>query len=71
MKLRSFLKEHGQTAVEYMLMMAVSAGMGLTFMKKFQAYMFDNPNSYMAVQMNFYKRMFNGDPRYKTYRLPR
>ena len=71
MKFHSFLKQHGQTAVEYILMLAVSAGLGLTFMKKFQGYMFDNPDSYMNVQMNFYKAMFNSEMRFKKYRLPR
>ncbi len=52
-------------------MLAVSAGLGLTFMKKFQGYMFDNPDSYMNVQMNFYKAMFNSEMRFKKYRLPR
>lgn len=71
MKLRKFLKDKGQTSIEYILMLAVSVGLGLTFMKNFQAYLIDNPDSYINIHMKFYKDLFDPDLGYKKYRLPR
>ncbi len=71
MMLRRFLNKKGQTAVEYLLVMSVSIGLGLTFFKKFQKYMLDNPNSYINIHMQFYKNMYDPNHGFKKYRLPR
>lgn len=71
MKLRVILKDKGQTSVEYLLLMAVSIGLGMTFFKKFEGYMLTNPNSYMNVQMEFYRRLYDPASGLKKYRLPR
>lgn len=71
MKLSSFLKNKGQTSVEYLLMLTVSVGLGMTFFKKFQGYLLDNPNSYMKIQMEAYKRLYDPSTGLKKYHLPR
>ncbi len=67
------LGQWGQTAVEYLLMLAVSIGLGITFTKKVQAYLVENPDSYINNYLNSYRQIFNsGSPGgYKRYRLPR
>lgn len=71
MKFFRGLQQKGQTSVEYLLLMAVSVGLGLLFFKKFNKYMLDNPNSYLRTQMKFYERLFDPQIGYKKYRLPR
>lgn len=71
MKLQTLLKEYGQTSVEYLLMLAVSVGLGITFFKKFEGYLVTNPNSYMNIQMEYYKRLYDPASGLKRYRLPR
>jgi len=73
MKLPRILKQSGQTSMEYLLMLAVSIGLGMTFMKKVQEYLVDNPNSYINNYLNSYKEIFSsGSPGgYKRYRIPR
>jgi len=71
MKFRRFFKQKGQTSVEYMLMIVVSVGIGLTFFKKFEGYLLTNPDSYMNIQMEFYKNLYDPQFGYKKYRLPR
>ncbi len=67
MKLRQFLTEKGQTAIEYLLMVAMSAMMGVQFFKKFSAYMMENNNA----KIRMFEQMFNPDLKFKKYRLPR
>lgn len=67
----SFLKQLGQTSIEYMLLMAVSVGLGLTATKKIREFLIDNPNSVISKQLNIYKQMWVSDPRYQQYRIPR
>jgi hypothetical protein len=71
MKIQHFLLEKGQTSLEYALVIAVSAGLGLTFLKKFKGYMLDNPDSYVRLQLKLYERMFDPSLNYKRFRLPR
>jgi hypothetical protein len=71
MKIKAFLKNSGQTSLEYLLLVAVSVGLGLVFFKKFQQYLLDNPNSYIKTQLKFYERLFDPSMNYKKYRLPR
>ena len=65
------LREKGQTSVEYLLVVAVAAGMCVTFFKKFQGYLIDNPNSYMNIHKAYYERMFDPQLKYKRFYLPR
>lgn len=71
MKLKEFLKQKGQTSVEYLLMLVVSIGLGLTFFKKFEGYLLTNPNSYMRIQMDYYKALYDPAQGLKRYALPR
>jgi hypothetical protein len=71
MKLRFLLNKLGQTSVEYLLMLVVSIGLGLTFFKKFEGYLLTNPNSYMNIQMEYYKALYDPAQGLKKYRLPR
>jgi hypothetical protein len=72
MKLRKYLKQTGQTSIEYILMLSVSVSMGVAFFKKFEAYLISNPDSYVKSQMNLYTKIFmDPDLKFKRYRLPR
>lgn len=71
MKLRTYLKQRGQTSVEYMLMLIVAVGLGLTFFKNFQKFLLTNPDSYINIHMTFYKALFDPQLGYKKFRLPR
>lgn len=73
MKVLRFLTEKGQTAVEYLLILSVSIALALTFFRKLNEYFFDtnNPKSYMAVHMRFYKELYDPQHGYKKFRLPR
>ncbi len=71
MKLRMFLKQKGQTSVEYLLMLVMAVGLGLTFFKKFQGYLLTNQDSYINIHMTFYKQLFDPQLGYKRFRLPR
>jgi hypothetical protein len=71
MKLQNWIPEKGQTAVEYLLLMAVSVGLCLTFYKKFQDYLLKNPNSYVNSHLNFFKSQYDPNQGLKRYHLPR
>ena len=71
MKLQMYLKQGGQTSVEYLLMLVVSISLGLTFFKKFEGYLLTNQDSYMNIQLQFYKQLFDPQLGYKKFRLPR
>ena len=71
MKLRMYLKQVGQTSVEYLLMMVVAVSLGLTFFKKFEGFLLTNQDSYMNTHLQFYKQLFDPQLGYKKFRLPR
>ncbi len=73
MKRRFFKNELGQTAVEYCLMIAVSASLGITFFKKMNEYMIDNPNGIIAKPLKIFKQRLEADSsgRYKKFPLRR
>jgi hypothetical protein len=52
-------------------MLVVSIGLGLTFFKKFEGYLLTNPNSYMNIQIEYYKALYDPEQGLKKYRLPR
>ena len=71
MKPSTYLKQKGQTSVEYLLMLVVAVGLGLTFFKSFQKYLLTNEDSYIKVHMTFYEKLFDPELGYKRFRLPR
>lgn len=62
--------EAGQTAVEYLLLIAVAVGIGLTFFKKMDQYLIKNPNGLISKPLNSFKKSI-GTPaeRYKRFPL--
>lgn len=62
------MREKGQTSIEYLLILVVSIGLGITFYNKMSEYFLKNPNSFIAKSLNNYKRVL-GSPegRYKTF----
>lgn len=71
MKRSFFFKELGQTSTEYLLLMCVSVGLGLTFMKKFEGYFLKNPDSFVNKQIQLHTKLFDASSGLKRYRLPR
>ena len=69
--LRKILKQRGQTAIEYIMMLAVVGGLGMTFMKKMDEYLLQNPNSYINNYLNSYKAVLKADPKYQRFQLIR
>ena len=66
--LRHILKnKRGQTSVEYLLLIVVAVGFGLTFAKKMDEYLIKNPNGIIAKPLNNFKNKLNEDTsgRYK------
>ena len=64
--------QRGQTSVEYLLMIAVSITLGITFKKRMEEYFFKNPNSFIAGSIRNYRVLFAGNPGdrpYKTFRV--
>lgn len=59
--------QKGQVAVEYLLMVVVAITLGLTFKKRMDEFFFKNPNSFITRSLNNYKRLFEGDGRYKRF----
>lgn len=67
---RFFIKsEEGQTAVEYLLLIVVSVSLGLTFLKKMDEYVINNPQGLIGGPLNQFKTQLNQDPtgRYRTF----
>ncbi len=60
----------GQTSVEYMLLVAVSIGLGITFFKKMDEYLLKNPNSFIGRSLNSYRSALNADPTGRYSRFP-
>ena len=70
--MRRLLNELGQTAVEYLLVTAVSIGLGVTFTKKVSALLVDNPNSFIQQYISRYNELLNnqrGNRPYKTFKV--
>jgi hypothetical protein len=71
MSFRKFLKQKGQTSLEYLLVLTVSVGLGYTMFRKLDAWFLTNPNSYIGGQLNSFKKILNTSPRYERYSVPR
>jgi hypothetical protein len=68
--MRRILKsKKGQTSVEYLLLIVVAVGFGLTFAKKMDEYLIKNPNGLISKPLNGFKNKLNQDPtgRYRVY----
>lgn len=69
--IRYFIQsESGQTAVEYLLLIVVAVSLGLTFMKKMDEYVINNPNGMIGKPLKNFEEKLNQDPtgRYRYYR---
>lgn len=73
MKRRFFKNELGQTAVEYCLLIAVSATLGIAFFKKMDEYMIRSPDGIIAKPLRIFKERLNSDTegRYRYFPLRR
>lgn len=72
--IRRFLgNKAGQTAIEYLLLIVVSIGLGVAFYKKMKEYLLDSPNSIISKQLNSFTNKINQDPtgRYRRFRVPK
>ena len=73
-RLRKFLNQKGQTAMEYLLLTAVSVSLGVTFTKKVSALLVDNPNSFIGAYITRYNQLLNqrsGNRPYKRFNVQR
>lgn len=50
--MKRFLRHQGQTSVEYMLILVVTIGIGISFKEKMEEFMLTNPNSFISKQLN-------------------
>jgi hypothetical protein len=68
-----FLNHRGQTAVEYVLLVAVAISIGLAFKSKMEEFILTNPNSLVARQINSFSQQFSNDTsgRYSYFSLRR
>lgn len=64
------LKDKGQTSIEYLLMVVVSIGLGMTFLKRMKEYFLSDPNSAFAKSFELQKRSLGAAP-YKKFPLVR
>lgn len=71
MKRRFSLKELGQTSVEYLLLIAVSIGLGITFYNKMKEYFLDNQTGYFAKQLKVLESQYDKSNGYKRFPLTR
>jgi Flp pilus assembly pilin Flp len=68
--MKGFLQQKGQTAVEYILMVAIAVMVAVACFKAIEAYLISNQNSMLAKQLNSYKRFLGRDPEFKRFRIP-
>ena len=66
--IRLILKsKKGQTAVEYLLMLAVGASLGLTAFKKLREYLLTSPNSVIGKPLKYLETEMGKDQRYRQF----
>lgn len=70
MKRRFFKNQLGQTAVEYCLLIAVSASLGIAFFKKMDDYVINNPNGIIGKPIKIFKDRINQDTTGRYTRFP-
>lgn len=71
MKLKFLKGQKGQTAVEYVMVIAVSVSIAVAVFKKLNGYFLDNPNSYFGSKIQVYNNLYNSQGGYKRYHVPR
>jgi hypothetical protein len=75
MKLKMRNSQEGQTAVEYLLMVVVAVGLGITLFNRLDEYLIKNPNGMIAKPLKHFKNLINTDStgRYRRFplRLPK
>lgn len=59
--MKRFLGRRGQTSVEYMLILVVAITIGISFKKKMEEFMLNNPNSFISSQLNSLQASFSQD----------
>lgn len=64
-----YLNQQGQTAVEYMMLVAVAVTIGIAFKNKMEDFVLKNPNSTLAKNLNFLDSQFDSSRRYATFPL--
>jgi Flp pilus assembly pilin Flp len=70
MNRRFFNNQLGQTAVEYCLLIAVSASLGIAFFKKMDDYVINNPNGIIGKPIKIFKDRINQDTTGRYTRFP-
>lgn len=65
-----FKSQKGQTAVEYMLMIAFGISLGLTVFKKLNEDLINNPNGLISGPINKFKNDIGADPTGRYRRFP-
>jgi len=72
MKKRPFkIGNLGQTSLEYLLLIVVSSGIGLTFFKKAEDFLLKNPNSLIGKHIRGLEQQLSSDPKFKTFNFIR
>ncbi len=67
-------QESGQTSVEYMLLVAVMITVGVSFFDRFEAYLVDNPDSFINSTLGSYSDIMGGggiNAQYKRFSIRR
>lgn len=71
MRRKIFNNQRGQTSVEYLLLIVVGISLGLTFLKKMNEWVLDNPDGLIGRPLNEFRSKLSQDPtgRYQYYPL--
>ncbi len=69
MKRRFFKSQLGQTSTEYLLLIAVSIGLGLAVFKRLDEYLIKDPNGFIGKPLKEFQNKLNQDAsgRYRVY----
>ncbi len=59
--------EKGQTAVEYVMMVAVAVSLGIAVFKKLDEYLIKNPNGLVGKPLNSYRQAMDQNGKYKRF----
>lgn len=71
MKHKLLKNQKGQTAVEYVMVIAVSVSIAVAVFKKLNTYFLDSPNSYFGSKVQIFNDIYNPQGGYKRYHVPR
>jgi hypothetical protein len=59
--------QKGQTAVEYVMMVAVAVSLGIAVFKKLEDHLINNPNGLIGKPLNSYKQAMDQNGKYKRF----